>query len=133
MNLLKVITPEEIQELEKQETELSMFEFDSFLGIDGELYYDQGRTLGPEHFKVVGVNVIAVPESAKNEPIRRAVEMTRIKESNAYMLNYELTVKSHFGLLEHKRGKTSQNDYVILSVAYFRVNEEKLKECREKD
>ena len=131
MKLLKILTLEEIQELENQETGLSMFEFDSFTGIDGELYFGQGRTLSQENFNVVGANAIAVPRNVKNEVIRKAVERARIRESNAYMVNYELTVKSNFGLLEHERGKISNNDYSILSIVYFRVNEDKLAECRE--
>ncbi|MCH7648848.1 MAG: hypothetical protein IIA83_09605, partial [Thaumarchaeota archaeon] len=78
--------------------ELRLVEFESFSGIDGELYLGRGLTISPGDYQAVGVMSFAAPAGTDNKILRRAVEERSIRESNAYVFQYELGISQNFKL-----------------------------------
>lgn len=126
-----ILTKREIEELAKEDKPLELVAFESFFGTDGELYYGGGKTLQPEDYQVIGAMAFAAPRKTDNEILARAIEYRRTKGSNAYVLNYELSVDQDFSLKQHEQGLESNNHFSILSVVYIKADEEKLNELRD--
>jgi len=105
-----------------------MVEFEHFFGIDGELYFEEGKTLDSKHYLPVGIRILAVPKNTNNVIIKKAIEYRCIKQSNAYVRKCNLVLGSDFNLANiYGNGVSNSNDYNILSILYIRDDEKALK------
>ena len=138
MSLDNIVTQSELFELSKKEGGFELFSFRSFFGVDGDLYFGPGKTIGSKDYKVVGHTTLVIPKimgldgHSRNDALRRAIERRRIKESNAYLSEYGLSVSSEF--LLHHRGADETNigsKYDVFSVLYLKVDEAILEEIKE--
>ena len=131
MDLDNVVIDEEVKELSESADERTLVVFNNFSGIDGKLYFGEGRTLEPEHYRVVGATSLAVAPGGVPDLVVRAVEKRRIRESNACVISHEFSFGSDSFVKnsEHRRVGSSER-YDVFSVVYLRVNEEELEKFK---